>query len=461
MVSGAHLVHLAELGLVPRAAASACAGALLEALDRRSEILSGDYEDVHEALEAWVARRVGEEAAGWMGLGKSRNDQVSAAIRIALRSRLLRALREAAGLRGALISLAGENADSPMPAFTHLRHAQPTTLGHYALSVEASVAHHWRAMARSLGEVNRSPMGAAAACGPTLPLDRERVARLLGFDGIEENTLYATGSRDFLLTAASAAAWLLVALSRVAEDLIIWSSPEFGYLRVPREHAAASSVMPQKANPVTLEVVRARAGEAVGRLAAAAAAVKGVPSGYNLDLQEATLHALWIVGEAASAAAAVADLLSGAEWDLEAMEAAAAGPGGEALAQDLAEELASRGVPFRRAHQEVAREIAARRDVLAVARALGLPAPDVRSALARRTVAGGPNPEEVRRAAEAAASRLEGDLGWLSSVERAVAAAEGRLVDELRRLSGSDSRRGRGPDLGGPGPRGTADPGGG
>ncbi len=435
LVASAHLIHLTELGLIPRSAASSCASALLKSLNAREEILSGEYDDVHESLEAWIVGEIGEEAAGWIGFGKSRNDQVAAAIRLAVRSRVLRALRQAARLREVLSSMGERFADWPMPAFTHLRHAQPTTLGHYALAVEESVSHHWRSMARALGEVDASPMGACAASGPSLPVDRRRVADLLGFRGVVGNTLYASGSRDFLLTSASPAAWLLVSLSRVAEDLIVWSTPNFGYLRVPPEHSASSSVMPQKVNPVTLEVVRARAGEAIGRLLAMAAVMKGLPSGYNLDLQELTLHSLWIMDEAARASAVMADLLARAEWDREALRRDAAGPGGEGLAQDLAEQAALRGVPFREAHRSVALGLSAGRGVGEVAADLGLPPPDLEGALRARTVEGGPNPREVLRAARAAEERLKKDERWLRAEEERVRSARERVLSLLRGLA--------------------------
>ncbi len=416
----AHLFHLIERGLIPREAASVLER-LREALEREDEVLSGRYEDVHEALEAWLLERAGKKA-GWLAYGKSRNDQVATALRLALRWRLISLLWELNRLRGSLLDSAERHMDVTIPLFTHLQPAQPSLASHYLLYVENEVFHHYRAIWYFLREVvDLCPLGSGPIAGSSVPLDRGRLAELLGFSGVESNTLLATGSRSFASLSLGPVASLMVALSRVAEDLVIWSTSQFSLVEVPTEHSSTSSIMPQKRNPVTLEIVRAKAGAVLGSLISLLSITKGLPSGYNLDLQEANLHILRPVEDATSSARVLSDLFRGMRFRSVVL------PG--TLAQDLAEMLVrERGVTYREAHSLLASALREEEwDLERAARRLGLSLPDVGEALATRG-RGGPNPELLAREIESRRRLLRDDVERLTAFEREKLGAERSLL---------------------------------
>lgn len=383
-VMKAHVTHLAEIGVLGKETAEKIVAALEEV--EPTELLRGEFEDVHEALEKWLIDKLGEEVGGWVGLARSRNDHVAAAIRLAA-LRKIGALRDAAArLRCILAAKALEYADCPMPSFTHFQHAQVITFGHYLLAIDELVAEFLHMLTATEDLAKRSPLGAGPAGGVRTPIDRRRLGVLAGFKDVVENTLYASGGRFFALALASAVASFLVELSRVADDFIRWNNPSLGYVEAPPEHVSTSSIMPHKRNLVTLEVLRARSEEAVGHYAALSGVVAKVGLGYSLDLQEATRHLWDILNIAIEGVEVLADFVEKMKFNCEKGRRDA-----ElyyATSSDTAEERALRGVPFRKAYFELALEIReGKARLLTVDEAL------------KRPVLGSANPEEVRKSA--------------------------------------------------------------
>jgi len=382
----AHVAHLAEVGAVPREAAEKIAKALDEV--DYDALAKGGFEDIHEAVEKWVIDRVGEEVGGWLGLGRSRNDHVAAAIRLAALRKLAELKRGLAALRCALAKRALQYADCVMPSFTHFQPAQAITFGHYLLSVDELVEEFSRALAGVEPLLKRSPLGAGPAGGVKTPIDRRRLAKALGFEDVVGNALYASGSRFFASAAASLVVSFLVELSRYVDDFIRWNSPVIGYVKAPDSHVSTSSIMPHKRNLVTLEVLRARISEAVGHLTALYTVQAKIGAGYSLDLQEATRHLWAILKIAGEGVEVLRDFVEGLEFDCE--KARLDAERYYATSSDTAEAIALSGVPFRRAYFQLTEEIKRGSAKL-------LPPEEA----VKRPTEGSANPEEVRRAASA------------------------------------------------------------
>jgi len=265
----AHVIMLCEQGIIPRDDAAKILSVLKELREKaiQGELrLEGDYEDVHEFVESKVIERLGIEIGGKLHTGRSRNDQIALDIRLRARRLLLEIWEAALKLAEELLSRAEKELETPIIHYTHLQHAQVGYVSQYLL---AHLDHLLRDIERLEGcyrRTNRSPLGACAVAGSTLPLNRELVARLLGFDGLVENSVDAVSSRDFALEALSAVAIMMVNLSRISEDLIIWSTSEFDYVELPDSLASPSSIMPHKKNPCILELLRAKTAKVIGLL---------------------------------------------------------------------------------------------------------------------------------------------------------------------------------------------------
>ena len=262
---------------------------LLVALAKLSGIkLDPSAEDVHMAIEEAVLKEAGLEVGGNLHIAKSRNDQVATAIRMELRKELLSLMRSAVHLQEHLVEVAEENVDTVILEYTHLQPAQPVTFAHYLLSQIDAVNRDLQRLRETYERVNLCPLGAGALATTSFPINRDRTAELLGFNSVLENSIDAVGSRDFIAETTAVLTLVAVGLSRFAEDLIIWSSPDFGVVELPDEFTSTSSIMPQKKNPEVLEVIRARASHVLGNFVASTAALKSLPSTYNLDFQEIT-----------------------------------------------------------------------------------------------------------------------------------------------------------------------------
>jgi argininosuccinate lyase len=262
---------------------------ILKALSKQSNVtLDPSAEDVHMAVEEKVLAETGLEIGGNLHIGKSRNDQVATAIRIQLRKELFQMILKVLEMQESLLGTAARHVDTIILEYTHLQAAQPVTFAHYLLSYIQGLERDLERLREAYERVNLCPLGAGALATTSFPINRKRTAKLLGFNAVLENSIDAVGSRDFILETQAALTLLAVNLSRLAEDLIIWSSQEFSTVELPDDFTSTSSIMPQKKNPEVLEVIRARASYVLGDFVASVAILKGLPSTYNLDFQEVT-----------------------------------------------------------------------------------------------------------------------------------------------------------------------------
>jgi argininosuccinate lyase len=363
----AHGEMLGECGIISKAEAGKITAGLRAMIeDFRGGKLSLDpaAEDIHSAIEMELKARVGEPA-GKLHTARSRNDQVTTACRIYLRGEVAEFSRELKALQDALLAQAGAHVETVLPGMTHLQHAQPVSLAHHLL------AYFWmfqrdRERLRDLGpRLNTLPLGSGALAGTTLPINREFTRAKLGFASLSENSLDAVSDRDFVVEFLSVAALAGSHLSRMAEELILWSTPEFGFVTMADDVTTGSSLMPQKKNPDVAELIRGRTGRLTGALLGALTLLKGLPLSYNRDLQEDKFH-LFTGLDSARASVRLATLLLGkCTWHVEAMAAACAGD--QSNATDLADYLVRRGVPFRETH-----EIAGKAVRLALAKGVGI-----------------------------------------------------------------------------------------
>ena len=310
-----------------------------------------DLEDVHLNIEKRLTDKIGD-AGKRLHTGRSRNDQVSTDVRLWLRAVADDVILGIRKLQTSIVDLAETHFDTAMPGFTHLQVAQPVTFGHHLLAYFEMLQRDAARFADARKRINRLPLGAAALAGTSYPIDREMVAKELGFDGVCENSLDAVSDRDFAIEFTAAAALVMMHLSRFSEELILWSSPRFAFVDIADRFCTGSSIMPQKKNPDVPELVRGKTGRVTGHLMALLTLMKSQPLAYNKDNQEDkeplfdTADTLLVTLEI------YADMLRGIKVNKEAMRAAATE--GFATATDLADYLVKKGTPFRDAHEVVA-----------------------------------------------------------------------------------------------------------
>jgi len=326
----------------------------------RQEIEAGAFawsleaEDVHLNIERRLIELVGE-AGKRLHTARSRNDQVATDVRLWLRDEIDGIDALLAQLQDALLSQAERHAALVMPGYTHLQVAQPVTFGHHLMAYHEMFERDRARLADCGNRVNVLPLGAAALAGTTFPIDRERVARELGFEAVAANSLDAVSDRDFAIEFCAQAALAMVHLSRFAEEIVLWMSPRFGFVRLPDRFCTGSSIMPQKKNPDVPELVRGKSARVLGSLVALLALMKGQPLAYNKDNQEDKEPLFDAVDTLRDSLAVFAELVAGMQPVPEAMRAAALE--GFATATDLADYLVRKGVPFRDAHGIVARAV--------------------------------------------------------------------------------------------------------
>ena len=355
----AHARMLAAQGVLSRADLKAIEGGLAKV---RAEIRAGKFawsvtnEDVHGNIERRLTELAGD-AGKRLHTARSRNDQVATDLRLWLRDEIDDVLGKLAALEDALLAQAARHAALVMPGFTHLQVAQPVTFGHHLLAYVAMFERDRARLADCRRRVNVLPLGAAALAGTTFPIDREKVARELGFEGVAGNSLDAVSDRDFAIEFAACAALVMVHLSRFAEELILWMSPRFAFVKIPDRFCTGSSIMPQKKNPDVPELVRGKSGRVIGHLMALLVLMKGQPLAYNKDNQEDKEPLFDTVDTLKDSLEAFAALAAGIQPQAKAMRAAALE--GHATATDLADYLVRKGVPFRDAHEAVARAVRA------------------------------------------------------------------------------------------------------
>jgi argininosuccinate lyase len=420
----AYARELGEAGVLAPAEVERIVGgltAILADIEAGSMRWDATLEDVHMNVEFELGRRIGP-VAGKLHAGRSRNDQVSTDLRLWLRRSIDEVDAGMEGLERALVALARANADVVMPAHTHTQPAQPVLFAHHLLAHVEMLERDRGRLADARRRVNVSPLGAGAIAGSGVRLDRERLAAALGFEGVTRNSIDASGDRDFVVETLSAAAIAMVHLSRLAEELVWWSSPGFGFVRLADPVVTGSSMLPNKRNPDPAELVRGRAARVIGNLTGTLVLLKGLPLGYQRDLQEGSPPLLESVGILRESLAILGRVVAGLEVDATRMRDAV--DRGYLTAVSAADALTDLGVAFREAHHvlgrlvrlaeergvslpalddaaiedalresddEVARTLAGRPDVPAVLRA----AMSIDAALARPDVVGGTAPDRV------------------------------------------------------------------
>ena len=411
--SKAHVAMLGACGIV----SAEDAGAIANGLDRVAAEYERDgvpedwaLEDIHMTTESRLAELIGP-VAGRLHTARSRNDQVATDFRLWVRDAIDQADAGLKGLQQALVTRADEHADSIMPGFTHLQAAQPVTLGHHLLAYYEMLRRDRSRFADARVRLNECPLGSAALAGTGFAIDREMTARALGFDRPTGNSLDAVSDRDFALDYLQAAAQCALHLSRLAEELILWASQPFGFVRLPDALSTGSSIMPQKKNPDAAELVRGHAGRIVGCLTALMVTMKGLPLAYSKDMQDDKPPVFEAASLLALSVAAMTGMIADAEFRTARMREAA--ELGYATATDLADWLVREaGLPFREAHhvtgaavrlaedKGVALDKLALEEMQAIDARIGegvFAALSVESSVAARASYGGTAPDEVRK----------------------------------------------------------------
>jgi argininosuccinate lyase len=422
--SRAHVAGLARAGILTDDEANA----VLTALDQvEDELVDGAFEfapsdeDIHTAIERRVTELAGDAGAK-LHTGRSRNDQVATALRLFVRREATDVVAHVHRLQEVLLECAVAAEDVYVPGYTHLQRAQPVMLAHHFLAHFWSFARDVDRWRDAVGRADVSPLGAGALAGSSLPLDPDATATELGFAKRFDNSLDAVSDRDFVAEALFVAALTQVHLSRLGEEIVLWTSEEFGFLRLADAYSTGSSMLPQKKNPDIAELARGKAGRLIGDLTGFLATLKGLPLAYNRDLQEDKEPLFDALDQCRLALGAIAGLLSTAELVPGRMREAADGQ--HAAAVDLAEWLVQRGVPFREAHARVGALVRASTERGVGLDELVLTEPDLGpealallepgAAVQRRTTKGGAGPASVAEQLVAARTTLDDQARWLA-----------------------------------------------
>ncbi len=454
----AHLVMLAERGIIDAADAHTLRVALDSIAAREAEIrgtpFDGSCEDLFFFVERLLVTTCGEDVAGRLHTARSRNDIDMTMYRMRQREFISALVGATLELRAGLIELAARHRDTVFAAHTHTQPAQPSTIAHYLLAGIEQFERDTRRLAAAYASTNCNPLGACAITGTGFPIDRDLTSELLGFDGPTGNTYGSIATVDYLLESVSAVSVLLAGLGRIVQDLLLWCTMEFGYLRLSDGFVQSSSIMPQKRNPVALEHARAIGSKALGQASGIVLAVHNTPFGDIVDTED-DLQPLVasMFRDALRAVTLVGAAMKTAEFDVERLRARA-GEGGTTLTE-LADHLVrEHGIPFRTAHGIAAGLLHAYREspgtplrgILAdvSANLLGAPLDYSEEQIARilspshfvavRTTHGGPAPSETARAIAASSRQLESDRAWLTRATAGIATAAARLVARAQAL---------------------------
>lgn len=351
----AHLVMLTEQGIVSRDDARVLRTALdaIRPDEVKGIVFDGTYEDLFFYLEHLIAESAGEQTAGRLHTARSRNDIAMTTYRMWQRHSIAALARGTLTLRQALLDLAAQHVHTIYGAHTHTQPAQVMTIAHYLLSIVEEMERHGTRLAAAYSSTNVNPLGACAITGTGFPIDRFRTAALLGFDGPTGNTYGSIATVDYLIEGVSAAANTVVGLGRVVQDLLLWGTMEFGYLRLSDGFVQSSSIMPQKRNPDFAELVRGRSARAVGNWVTFMSTMKGLPLGYNRDMQDDKPPLFDSVELCFNSMTLCREMLETATWNLPRLKQMATA--GFSSATAVAEALVLEGIPFRQAHEAVGR----------------------------------------------------------------------------------------------------------
>jgi argininosuccinate lyase len=350
----AHAEMLAHVGLISKhdlADIERGMGQILSEIEAGSFQWSLALEDVHLNIEKRLTDLIGD-AGKRLHTARSRNDQVATDIRLWVRATIDEMLSALKALKAALLDQADKNAETIMPGFTHLQVAQPVTFGHHLLAYVEMFSRDEERLRDCRKRVNRLPLGAAALAGTSYPIDRERVAKTLGFDGVCANSLDAVSDRDFAIEFTSACALVMTHVSRLSEELILWMTPRVGFIDLPDRFCTGSSIMPQKKNPDVPELARGKSGRVYGHLMGLLTLMKAQPLAYNKDNQEDKEPLFDTADTVIDTLRVFAEMIAGIKVNAESMRAAAFE--GYSTATDLADYLVKKGLPFRDAHETVA-----------------------------------------------------------------------------------------------------------
>ncbi len=408
----AHAAMLGRTGIITERDARRVIKGLKEILQ---EISSGnlefslELEDIHMNIESRLIAKIGP-LGGKLHTARSRNDQVALDLRMYLRDEIIEIRRLLRLLQRTLVGLAERHTDAVMPGYTHLQRAQPVLFSHHVLAYYDMFGRDDDRLADCYRRVNVMPLGSGALAGTVHPIDRKMVADLLGFGRVSENSMDAVSDRDFAVEFVSACSQIMVHISRLAEELVLWSSAEFGFLTIADAFTTGSSIMPQKKNPDVAELSRGKAGRVFGNLTALLTLLKGLPLSYNRDLQEDKEPVFDTADTVTQTLAVVTAMLDGVEVHRDVMGRAAGD--GFITATDLADYLVRKGMPFRQAHEVVGRAVRRALDRGCGLKDISLPefrelsqligedvyeALTLESSVGRRTSFGGTAPSNVRK----------------------------------------------------------------
>jgi argininosuccinate lyase len=355
----------------------------LKRIRNQPELVEPSDEDVHSAIERVLTERLGSLGAS-VHAGRSRNDQVATALRLWAKEEIRGVHSAVLRLIDVIVSRAEEHAATAAPGYTHLQRAQPITLGHWLLAHAWSFVRDGERFDAAYRAADVSPLGAGALAGSTLGINPVAAASELGFSDVFANSIDAVSDRDFLVDGVYACSVVLIHLSRLAEEVVLWSGTEFAFVTLPDAYATGSSMMPQKRNPDVAELARGSSGVAVGALTGLLVTLKSLPLAYDRDLQADKQHVRDVFVVTRRAISAMAGLMNDVEFDVDRLASAAADPG--LLATDAAEELVRGGTPFRRAHETIAARVRSGEVVKG----------DAVESVRRRSSRGGPSPRSVR-----------------------------------------------------------------
>ncbi len=452
-VDKAHVIMLKEQGIISDKDCKAILSALEKIKSDGISALDTSYEDLHIAIEAKLIELAGEDAGGRMHSARSRNDEVATCIRIALREELVNLMEEVHNLVAALLSTAAKHHETIMPGFTHTQHAQPTTLTHHLLAHANAFLRDIERIEGAYARTNINPLGAAAFASTGFPINRKITTELLGFDAMIENSMDAVSTRDFMIESMGCFSNLMTNLSRLAEELILWSSSEFDFIELDDSYASTSSIMPQKKNPDVAELMRAKAGTVAGALMSVLNICKALPYSYNRDLQEVTPH-LWLALDNARASVRMAHgMISTMKIKKESMNKALSA--GFITATELADTIVRKtGIPFRTAHHIMGKiakigKVPTLKDLDKISSEIiheklsdnGLSEKDVKHALdlmeniKKRSVLGGPAPKETKRQIIAMRKKLSGMEKDIRLIRKKTGKAKSKLDTLFRQYS--------------------------
>nr|AIF18824.1 argininosuccinate lyase (argH, ASL) [uncultured marine thaumarchaeote KM3_84_F03] len=345
----AHLLMLNKNEIIDKKTVSKCIKSLKSIDD--SFQLDSDLEDVHMNVESFVIDRIGSEIGGQLNLAKSRNDQVASAIRMTSRQFILDLLSNIHDLQKVILTLAKSHTDYLMPSFTHLQHAQIVTLSHHLLAHYDSLSRDAERFQETYHRVNKSPQGSGAIASVIINVDRDYVAKLLGFDGLVENSIDATTTRDFCIELMSNLTLLMLNVEKIVNELVLWSTSEFSYVEISDEFSSTSSIMPQKKNPVIAELIRSKSSIIIGDLVASIGIIKSLTLGYSIDLQDLTPRLWNSLDKSLSSIQLLSNMLSNCKFNKESMSN---NLDDTMIAADLANYLASNyNISFRQSHHIV------------------------------------------------------------------------------------------------------------